>query len=165
MRIYVPTTLVGLQALRGNGFPAPVAAHAVTGELREWYADGDADELEYAANDEAARASLALLRADPAAVRKRVVVAADVPDAAVRPHDGGRSAVSVSVDVLVSAVASLHVDDAEAEADVRQAVEALDAADAGDDDAQFTVDQAAGYELLWYDVSELDDVLELGHRR
>jgi hypothetical protein len=91
-----------------------------------------------------------------------VVVAADVPDSAVRPQDGGRSAVSVTVDVARSAVASLHVDDTDAEPDVRQAVEALDAAEAGDEDAQFAVDQAAGYELLWYDVSELDDVLELG---
>ena len=49
---YLPTTLVALSALRDNGFVAPATAHAVTPELREWYADGDAEELEYAAGDE-----------------------------------------------------------------------------------------------------------------
>ena len=40
-----------------------------------------------------------------------------------------------------------HVDDLEAGADVRRAIEALPAADAGDEDAQFTVDGAEGHEL------------------
>jgi hypothetical protein len=45
--------------------------------------------------------------------------------------------------------------------DVAAAATALAAAQAGDEDAQFTVDGADGHELAWYDVSELDDVLAL----
>ncbi len=163
MRVYLPTTLSALQALQQKGFSAPVPAHAVTPELREWYADGDADELEYAAADEAAEASLRLLAADPGAVRRRVVVAADVPDAAVRVvgGDASRSAVVVGVDVARGDVASLHIDDGVATPDVARAADAVPAADGGDDDARFAVDGAAGHELLWYDVSELDDVLDL----
>jgi len=179
MRVYVASTLEALKSLSGNGFAAPVAAHAVTPALREWYADGDAEELEYAAADEAAESSLRLLAAQPVAPRRRVVVAVDVPDAAVRLAPGGapgsapgdepgdvsggsaRSAVSVDATVTVADVASVHVDDGDAAPDVQRAVDALAAADAGDEDARFDVDGAAGHELLWYDVSELDDVLAL----
>ena len=169
MRVYVASTLEALKSLPGNGFAAPVAAHAVTPALREWYADGDAEELEYAAADEAAESSLRLLAGEPGTARRRVVVAVDVPDAAVRPASSRssedattRSAVTVDADVTMAEVASVHVDDTEAGPDVQRAVEALAAADAGDEDARFDVDGAAGHELLWYDVSELDDVLALG---
>ena len=159
MRIYLATTIAGLHALRGNGFDGPADAHAVTGALREAYAEGDADELEYAASADAAHASLRLL--DPAAPARRVVVAAEVPHGWVRPQPGtAPSSVRVSSGVTREHVVSLHVDDALAEADVAAARAALAAADAGDDDAQFTVDGAEGHELLWYDVTELDDLLE-----
>jgi hypothetical protein len=88
-----------------------------------------------------------------------VVVAAEVPDAWVRPQPGaGPSSVVVSSDLALDRVVSLHLDDADAEADVAAAAGALAAADAGDEDARFTVDGAEGHELLWYDVTELDDV-------
>lgn len=152
MRIYLATTTAGLKTLRGNGFDAPLDAHAVTGALREAYAEGDADELEYAA-------SLRLL--DPAGPARRVVVAAEVPDGWVRPQPGSApSSVRVSSGVTREHVVSLHVDDALAGADVAAARAALAAADEGDDDAQFTVDGAEGHELLWYDVTELDDLLD-----
>ena len=159
MRVYLATTIAGLEALRRTGFDAPREAHAVTGALREAYAEGDADELEYAAAADAAHASLRLL--DPAARARRVVVAAEVPDASVRPQPGeAPSSVLLSAVVTREHVVSLHADDAEAEADVAAAVAALAAADAGDDDAQFTVDGAEGHELLWYDVTELDNLLD-----
>jgi hypothetical protein len=47
------------------------------------------------------------------------------------------------------------VDDAESEADVRAARAAVTDADAGDDDARFIVDGAAGHELMWYATQEL----------
>ena len=165
MRVYLPTTLAGLTALRDNGFAAPIAAHAVTGELREWYADGDAEELEYAAADEAAHDSLRLLAAAAQPVARRVVVAVDVPDSAVSTGGGPyRSSVTVTVPVARDAVASVHVDDVLAVEDVCAAASAFPAADGGDDDAQFTVDQASGHELLWYDVTELADVRALVYR-
>jgi len=56
-------------------------------------------------------------------------------------------------------VASVHVDEDEARSDVAAAVDALAAAAAGDDDAQFAVDGAEAHDLLWYDVSELGELV------
>ena len=44
--------------------------------------------------------------------------------------------------------------------DVRAAAEALDAADAGDEDARFAVDGAEGHELAWYATQELSYLAE-----
>ena len=61
----------------------------------------------------------------------------------------------VTAVIRVDKLASAHVDDTEAGPDVRTAADALDAADAGDDDARFAVDGAEGYELGWYATQEL----------
>ena len=118
-------------------------ADAVTPTLREWYTEGDLEELEYAAAAAAARASLHLL-ADASSGElsaRRVVVAAEVPDATVRPApDVGRAAVRLTEPVPMSQVVSAHVDAASARDDVRRAVAALPAAEAGDEDARFVVD-------------------------
>src|SRR5258708_26304093 len=84
MRVYLPATLPTLAELHKTGLvaPAPLTAYAVTPALREWYTEGDSEELEYAALTDAARASLRLLAASPEAPRRRVVVAAELPD----PH-------------------------------------------------------------------------------
>jgi hypothetical protein len=161
MRIYLPATAELLKALRDNGFAPPVSAHAVTPALREWYVEGDLEELEYAASAEAAEVSVRLLAAPGSAVPRRVVVAADVPDSAVRAGGEHRSSVTVEVPVTLAHVVSVHVDDDDARDDVRAAAQAVSAADGGDEDAAAAVEQAAGSELLWYDVSELDDVLDL----
>ena len=83
MRVYIPTTLPGLAEAHKAGElgPAPLDAYAVTPGLREWYVSDDIEELEYAALNRAAQASLRLLAVDPDAPRRRVVVAVDVPDA------------------------------------------------------------------------------------
>src|SRR6202040_2648844 len=105
--------------------------------LREAYASGDTEELEYAALTEAARASLRLLAADPAAPPRRVVLAAEIPAEQVKPdaRDQEPGRVVIGAAVPVKRFASAHVDDAEAGADVRAAADALSAADAGDEDA------------------------------
>ena len=163
MRVFVPGTLRLLRALREDGLPAPLAAHAVTGALREWYVEGDGEELEYAASSEAAAASLRLLAVDPEAPPRRVVMAAELPDEQVRPVAGSaRSAVVVGVDLTADRVVSIHVDDEEAAADVAAAARSVPAADAGEEQAQLTVEDAEGHELLWYDVTELDDLLTGG---
>ena len=168
MRVYVPSTLNALarvHAAREAG-PAPLTAYAVTPALREWYADGDREELEYAALTAAARASLRLLAEDPAAPPRRVVLAAEVPIGVVKPapgapgdEEGARARVELTAPVPWRRIASGHVDDTDAEDDVRAAVAALPAADAGDDDARFTVDGAEGHELMWYATQELRDLL------
>ena len=80
MRVYLPGTVPLLRHLEQAGELPPQTGFAVTPTLREWYASGDTEELEYVAFTEAARASLRLLDADPAAPRRRVVVAADVDE-------------------------------------------------------------------------------------
>ena len=159
MRVYLPTTLTALACLLGTGAigPAPVRGYAVTPALREWYASGDLEELEYVAMAHAARESLRLLADDPRAPRRRVVLAADVPDERIA-HNGGfdePTLVKVGAPVTVDQVVSAHVDDLLAMDDVAKAAAALPAADKGDDDAQFAVDGAEGHELLWYAAQEL----------
>jgi Family of unknown function (DUF6912) len=191
MRVFLPSTLPALaEALRagkvglagqvgqtgqtGPGTPGPGLAlsespdpgqqpgYAVTPALREAYASGDEEELEYAALTEAARASLRMLAANPAAPPRRVVLAVEIPADGVkldaRDREPGR--VLVTALIPVDTLASAHVDDAEAGTDVRAAAEALDAADAGDEDARFAVDGAEGHELAWYATQELSYLAE-----
>jgi hypothetical protein len=92
------------------------------------------------------------------------VLAADVPDAAVaevEDPDADRGAVRISGDLALADVASAHVDGAEAEDDVRAAVNVVLEADLGSEDAQFVVDQAEGHELAWYATQEIGTLLEL----
>ena len=169
MRIYLPATTTVLRRLVDEGsLPGPHTAFAVTPRLQEFYAvsssDADTEELEYAALLSAARASLRLLDVDPGAARRRVVIAADVPDLAVTPIDDvdtDHGAVRITGDVGLRDVASAHVDGADAEDDVRAAVNVVLEADLGSDDAQFVVDQAEGHELAWYATQEIGPALEL----
>ncbi len=162
MRVYLATTMHGLTQLVADGSIASTTAHAVTPALREWYVEGDAEELEYAALTTAARASLRLVADDPSVPPRRVVVAAEVADAAARPApDVERASVRLSEPVPLRAVVSAHVDDTAAEEDVRRAVAALAAADAGDEDAQFLVDGVEDHELGWYAAQEIDALVEL----
>ena len=96
VRVYVPATVPMLARLRDEGL-AGEEAHAVTPELREWYAEGDEEELEYVAFTRAAQDALQLLRADADAPRRRVVVSVDLPASAVGRGDGelGSSAVEL----------------------------------------------------------------------
>lgn len=162
MRVYLASTLAGLAALLETGaLDAPVT-YAVTPSLREWYVEGDAEELEYAALTIAARASLRLLAGDPSTRPRRVVLAAEVPDPDARPApEVERAAVRLTGPVPVSAVVSAHVDDAAAEDAVRRAADALPAADAGDPDAQFLVDGVEDHELGWYAAQEIGPLVQL----
>jgi hypothetical protein len=159
MRVYLPATLPGLAGLlhKAEIGPAPLRAYAVTPALREWYASGDLEELEYVAMMQAGRASLRLLAADPDAPRRRVVLAADMPEQQVAAAAGfdEPTLVDVLVPVPLDRVVSGHIDDEVAMPDVARAVAALPAADSGDDDARFVVDGAEGHELLWYASQEL----------
>ena len=57
------------------------------------------------------------------------------------------------------AVAAIHVDGRDAEAEVSAAADVVEEAAAGDPDAQFTVDGAEDHELEWFDPSELDQLI------
>ncbi|RIV34599.1 DUF6912 family protein [Micromonospora radicis] len=160
VRVYLPATVPMLARLPEHGLTA-AQAHAVTPMLREWYAEGDEEELEYVAFTRAAQDALQLLRHDSAAPRRRVVVSVDLPVSVLGRGDGelGSSVVELRGPVPASAVAALHVDGADAVADVAAAAKVVAEALAGDPDAQFTVDGAEDHELEWYDPSELDVLL------
>ena len=159
MRLYVPATLPLLAEWLGVGHAPPGLAAAVTPGLREWYREGDADELEYAAQRVAARLSLELLAAEPGVPRRRVVLAVDVPDADVAVLDEPVGVVSVGGAAPRATWASALVDDEEADVVISAAATALGGAAAGDEDASFAVDEADGTELGWYAVQELDQLL------
>ena len=169
MRVYLPATTSVLLNLVDDGvLSGPHTVFAVTPQLREFYelsdADADTEELEYAALLAAARASLRLIDIDPSAARRRVVLAADVPDAGASPIDDpdtDRGATRVEGDIRLRDVASAHIDGADAEDDVRAAVNVVLEADLGSEDAQFVVDQAEGHELAWYATQEIGPVIEL----
>ena len=160
MRVYLPSTLSVLAVILAEGEvePGPLRAFAVTPALRESYASGDEEELEYVAMVAAARESLRMLNADQKAPRRRVVLAADVPDVHVswQPYDDEPAAVLVGTVIPLADIASGHVDELEAVPDVAAAADAIVAADVGDDDASFTVDSAEAHELAWYATQELD---------
>jgi hypothetical protein len=166
MRVYLPATLPALARLLSTGEVGqpPVRGFAVTPALREGYSSGDLEELEYIALLHAARASLRLLHDDPAAPRRRVVLAAEIPDEAVVGNAGFDDPALVEIKQAVSVVhiVSGHVDEPAAAAEIAAAAAALLAADDGDDDAQFTVDSAEGNELLWYATQELRRYLAEG---
>ncbi|GGX48675.1 DUF6912 family protein [Streptomyces chartreusis] len=170
MRVYVPLTLPGLAEAYKTGElgAGPLAAYAVTPALREWYLSDDIEELEYAALNRAALASLRLLAADAEAARRRVVVAVDVADgAAVADPDRGLDPsalgeVRIARGVALARAAAVHVDADDAETDVAAAAGALEAADGGDDDAQFVVDGAEDHELLWFATQEIPNLVGPG---
>src|SRR4051795_3586197 len=100
----------------------------------------------------------------PAAPCRRVVLAADVPDATVTPLEDDAAdagAARTTADVALRDIASAHIDVAEAEDDVRAAVNVVLEADLGSEDAQFRVDQAEGHELAWYASQEIGPALDL----
>ena len=133
----------------------------MTPALREWYVEGDLEELEYAAlTPPAARRSPA--RGRPDAPPRRVVLAVDVPEASATTGRGGgrRHGPGLRLQpVPWSALASVHVDGYEAERLVADAASAVQCGGSGDEDAQFTVDSAEDESLLWYAVQEADDLL------
>lgn len=162
MRLYLPSTSTLLRGLLDTGTlgAGPLTCFAVTPGLREHYLDDDLDELEYAASSQAARAALRLIASDPAAARRRIVIAADVADSDVVVRDDlDIGVVQVRGPVPLAACASVHCDDADAESTVALAAELIDAADLGDADAEEKVDDAEGFELCWYATQEIGELL------
>ncbi len=171
MRIYIPVTLAMLQQLVTDGSLRPVSgtAFAVTPKLREAYAEGGDDELGEVALREAALASLRLLAGAADGLDlpdsdtlppRRAVLVADVGDVTLRP-DLDDAVVRVGAPVSMDDVVAAFVDNAAAESRVTAAVEVIDAADLGDEDAELTVGDAQDHDLAWYAAQELPFLLEL----
>ncbi len=140
-------------------------AFALTPALRESYAEGDDDELGDVALREAALASVRLLagaaeEAGSGLPARRVVLVAEVDDVTARP-DLDDAVVRLSGPIAIDDVIAAYVDNAAAEPAVLAAVDAVDAADLGDEDAELTVGDAQDHDLAWYASQELPFLLEL----
>jgi hypothetical protein len=163
-QVYIPATLAALQQLVADGSFRPVngTAFAVTPKLRESYAEGNDDELAEVALREAALASLRLLaitEGDELPPR-RAVLAADLDDVSFRP-DLDDAVVRLAGLVPMERVVAAYVDNVSAEPAVTAAIEVIDAADLGDEDADLIVGDAADHDLAWYAAQELPFLLEL----
>lgn len=93
------------------------------------------------------------------------MLAADLPDSAVgvaAEPAASRGDVRVRVTVPLSRVVSAHVDDPTATGVVAAAANVVLAADLGNDDAMFVVDEAEGHELGWYAGQEIPALVEPG---
>jgi hypothetical protein len=167
VRVYVPATLAMLSKLVADRSVSPVngTAFAVTPALRESYAEGDEDELAEVALREAALASVRLLAgaADHDASTlpaRRAVLVADVDGATPRP-DLDDAVVRLSGPVAYEQVIAAYVDNQAAETAVLAAIDAVDEADLGDEDAELTVGDAQDHDLAWYATQELPFLLDL----
>lgn len=148
MYVFLPSTIPALARLLEEGRleGAPLAAFVADPGQGE-----DTEEAEYAAMYAAAEESLALLAADPGAPRRRVVVAADMPDHVVEREGRageGVALVKVTAAVPYKKLASAHVDDAAAASDIMAAVEDRSSG------------AADGHELMWFALQELRYLVE-----
>ena len=161
MRVFVPATFDMLGTLAKEG-QMPVRSgigFALTPALREFYTAGDDEEMSYAAFLEAARASLRLLTIgdEERFPHRRVVLSLDVEDADVtNAPEKGESVVTLSPAVIeVSQLAAIHVDDEGNEPVTAAAIEVVDAADLGDEDAEITLGDCEDNLMSWYDSREI----------
>ena len=162
-QVYIPATLAMLGQLVTDGSLSPVngTAFAVTPTLREAYAEGDDEELADVALREAALASLRLLSGEGSELpSRRAVLVAEAENTTVRP-DLDDAVVRLSEPIETADVIAVFVDNADAEPAVRAAVEVVDEADFGDEDAELTVGDAQDHDLAWYAPQELPFLLEL----
>lgn len=139
-RIYVPVTRAALVGLRSGGglTGTPLVAFAATAQLRSEHPGADEEELEYLAFLDAIRAG------GPGVGSRRVVGAADVEQESVaepqrRADRGPASEVGVLDPVPLRRLVSFHVE------------EASGGGSPAKDEGEF----------LWYDVTELDALLDL----
>jgi hypothetical protein len=169
VRVYIPATLTMLQQLVADGsmHARSGTAFAVTPTLRESYFEGDEDELGEVALREAALASLRLLAAEGTPADgtaglplRRAVLVAEVDGATARP-DLDDAVVRLAGPVGMTNVVAAYLDNADAEPAVSDAIEVIDSADLGDEDAELTVGDAQDHDLAWYASQELPFLLEL----
>ena len=164
MRVYPPATFGMLASLEENKLihARNGWAFAATDALHDFFTSGDEEEIEAVAFDDAALASIRLLAIgdEERHPHRRVVISADVTNATADP-EMGESVVRLAGPVKLEDVAAIHVDIAEAEQATAKAIEVVDAADLGDEDAELTVGDAQDNYMAFYDPSELPVLVEL----
>ncbi|THV32028.1 DUF6912 family protein [Glycomyces paridis] len=156
-RIYMPADVAMLARLAETGEVRPVAAvHTVTSWLRGEAPGADVEDLEYTAFADAATASVALLAGSEGALLKgalskgarRVVISADVPDKLVAERPGGTGA-DFEGSVKLKRVAAVHVDDADAAAEIAAALAS----------GEVDLELIEANVLDWYAPAEIPDLL------
>jgi len=167
VRVYLPATFDMLGTLAKDG-QMPVRSgvgFSLTPALREFFTSGDDEEIEYQAFLEASRASLRLLSAggEEKFPHRRVVISADLPETSVSANaDKGEAVVDVFPALLeTSQLVAIHVDDEGNELATAAAIEVVDAADLGDEDAEITLGDCEDNLMSWYDAKELGVLVDL----
>ncbi|MBC2682091.1 DUF6912 family protein [Corynebacterium anserum] len=167
MRVYIPATFDLLRTLAEEQ-QMPVRSgvgFALTPAVREFYTSGDDEELAYTAFLDAARASLRLLTIgdEQRFPYRRVVISADIDDQAITlaPEDGESVVRLNPAIVTVKALAAIHVDDHDAEAATKAAMDVVDEADLGDEEAELTLGDCEDNLMSWYGAQELPFLVDL----
>ncbi|MDU0478876.1 hypothetical protein QVA66_06445 [Staphylococcus chromogenes] len=166
MRVYIPATWAILRELNANGIFSARSGwgFAVTPALLSSFEEGDEEEIAHFAFIDAARASLRLLGlGETEFPHRRVVISVDLPDSQVTlADDQGDTVVKIQpAQIAMSEVAALHVDIESSEEATAKAIEAIHAADLGDEDAELAVGDADDNFMAWYDPVELPFLVEL----
>ncbi|MEO5305290.1 MULTISPECIES: DUF6912 family protein [Corynebacterium] len=167
MRVFLPATFAMLTELEETGQLAARSGwgFTVTPALREFYTEGDEEEIEYSAFLEASMASLRLLAIgdEDKFPHRRVVISVDVDESVVTPKpDMGEPVVALNpATITKDNLQAIHVDIEESEAATAKAIAAIDNADLGDEDAELAVGDALDNFMAFYDPTELPILVEL----
>lgn len=167
VRVFLPATFAMLTELEETGQLAARSGwgFTVTPALREFYTEGDEEEIEYSAFLEASMASLRLLAIgdEDKFPHRRVVISVDVDESVVTPKpDMGEPVVALnSATITKDNLQAIHVDIEESEAATAKAIAAIDNADLGDEDAELAVGDALDNFMAFYDPTELPILVEL----
>ncbi len=167
VRVFLPATFAMLTELEETGQLAARSGwgFTVTPALREFYTEGDEEEIEYSAFLEASMASLRLLAIgdEEKFPHRRVVISVDVDESVVTPKpDMGEPVVALNpATITKDNLQAIHVDIEESEAATAKAIAAIDNADLGDEDAELAVGDALDNFMAFYDPTELPILVEL----
>ena len=167
VRVFLPATFSMLAELEETGQLTARSGwgFALTPALREFYTEGDEEEIEYSAFLEASMASLRLLAIgdEEKFPHRRVVISVDVDESVVTPKpDMGEPVVALDpATITKDNLQAIHVDIEESEATTAKAIDAIDNADLGDEDAGLAVGDALDNFMAFYDPTELPILVEL----
>lgn len=167
VRVFLPATFSMLAELEETGQLTARSGwgFALTPALREFYTEGDEEEIEYSAFLEASMASLRLLAIgdEEKFPHRRVVISVDVDESVVTPKpDMGEPVVALDpATITKDNLQAIHVDIEESEATTAKAIDAIDNADLGDENAELAVGDALDNFMAFYDPTELPILVEL----
>ena len=166
-RVYIPATYAMLAELEETGSLSARSGWGfmVTRALQEFYTEGDEEEIAYSAFLEASMASMRLLAIgdEEKFPHRRVVISVDLDDSVITPRpDMGEPVVELKpAQFSKDDLAAIHVDIAESEETTAKAIEAIDTADLGDEDAELAVGDALDKFMAFYHPTELPFLVEL----